>query len=153
MIVSILSLICWVWLPARPVSLHHSEWRQQSRLYEWTESPPEAGRWHRSQSDVTLETRRREGALWDLPFTLLPLPFYLSLPFSPRQFPCPVKGSYYRLVTHPLTPHPREMLPCYLPQPYPALPSPACSSPLDFGPSRKNPNFTPTLCSTGGKGC
>lgn len=82
MIESILSLICWVWLPALLVSLHHSEWRQESRLYEWTESPPEAGRWHWSHCDVTPETRRREGALWDLPFILLsplcPPPVHLS---------------------------------------------------------------------------
>lgn len=32
MIESILSLICWVWLPVLLVSLHHSAWRQQSRL-------------------------------------------------------------------------------------------------------------------------
>lgn len=66
-------------------------------------------------------------------------------------------GSYYRLVTHTpphsVSPHPPEILPCYLPQPCPALPSPACSSPIDFGPSHKNPNFTPTLWRTGEESC
>lgn len=49
----------------------------------------------------------------------------------------------------PLT-HPRCSL-CYLPRP--ALPSRAFSSPIDFGPGRKNPNFTPTLWRAGEDGC
>lgn len=67
MIESILFLICSVWLPALLVTLHHSEERQQSRLYEWTEPSAEAGRWHWSHCDVTPETKRREGALWPPP--------------------------------------------------------------------------------------
>ena len=39
------------------------------------------------------------------------------------------------------------------PQPCPALPSPACLSPVDSGSSRKNPNFTPTLWRTGEDAC
>lgn len=130
MIESILSLICWVWLPALLVSLHHSEWRQQSRVYEWTNSPPEAGRWHWSHCDVTPETRRREEALWDLPFILLSF----SLCCAHPRFSCPVMGSYYRPVTHsPLLAHPSPT------QDAPLLSSPALSctaQPCLFQPCR-----------------
>lgn len=87
MIESILFPICSVWLPVLLVSLHHSEWRQQSRLYEWTEPPPEAGRWHWSHCDVTPETKRREGALWP------PLPIHLSASGSQSLCPALVASS------------------------------------------------------------
>lgn len=130
MIESILSLICWVWLPALLVLLHHSVWRQQSRLYEWTESPPEAGRWHRSHCDVTPETRRREGALWDLPFILPSLPL-------PPLCPPPVLLSCDGLILQPgdsppSTPPPHTPLSLSHPSPTrdaPLLSSPALSCP------------------------
>lgn len=110
MVESILSLICWVWLPALPVSLHHSELRQQSRLYEWTESPPEAGRWHWSHCDVTPETRKREQALWDLPFTPLHLSFNLSFSFSsPQSVLLSSDGLILQADDSSSPPHPRNV--------------------------------------------
>lgn len=102
MIESILSLICWVWLPALLVSLHHSEWRRQFGLYEWMSLCQRLG----DGTDPTVMSLQRQGEerelLWDLPFIGLSP----SLPLCTHpQFSCPVMGSCYKLVTHPPLPH------------------------------------------------
>lgn len=98
MIVSILSLIYRVRLPALYVSLHHCEWRQQHRLHEWTDPLPEAGRWLWSHCDVTREMKRRvRGSLWILPFNCLTLS---QLLLAHHWFPYPMVGSFYKLVSH-----------------------------------------------------
>lgn len=143
MIESILSLICWVWLPALLVSLHHSEWRRQFGLYEWMSLCQRLG----DGTDPTVMSLQRQGEerelLWDLPFIGLSP----SLPLCTHpQFSCPVMGSCYKLVTHPPLPHSgnfhaSEMLLRDHPQPGSALPVSAWFSPTEFGCSLKNPNF------------
>lgn len=53
--------------------------------------------------------------------------------------PSPTSPTPTQSTHSPLT-HPRHSLVIF-PRPCPALPSPVCSSPIDFGPSRKNSQF------------
>lgn len=153
MIESILSLICWVWLPALLVSLHHSVWRQQSRLL-WMNWVSARG-WEMALIPLWCHSRDNEkrGSFMRPPIhSSVFLSCSLRCAHSPLLLSC--DGFILQAGdSSPHSAHPPEMLPCYLPQPYPALPSPACSSPTDFGPSHKNPNFTPTLWRTGGEDC
>lgn len=150
---SILSIICWVWLPALLVSLHHSERRQQPRLYEWSKSPPEAGD-GTDPNVMSLQRQGEEREHYETSHSFFCLS--LSLPAVPTPgslvlWWVHITGWWLTLppAQSPLT-HPGCSLVIF---PCPALPSPTCSSPIDFGPARKNPNFTPTLWRTGEEGC
>lgn len=125
-------LVGW---PALCEWLHHSLWRQQPRIYEWADSPPEAGRWQWSRDDVTLKMERREGS------ALRP-PIHSSLTLSHSVYCAhptyPVMGSCYRRVTY----NPQHSAAIF---PSPTLASHAWSSPADCGLSHRNPNFMPTL--------
>lgn len=123
-----------VWWPALCEWLHHSVWRQQPRIYEWADSPPEAERWQWSHGDVTLELERGEGSGMRPPIHSS-LTFSHSLYCAHRTYP--VMGSCYRRVTY--TPGSQPL--SFPAQPCPALARHAWSSTIDSGPSQRNPNF------------
>lgn len=142
------------------VLLHHSVWRQQSRLYEWTSLRQRLG----DGTDPTVMSLQRPGEERQLhktspSFISLHSPcgsfsLLLSLGAHP-QFSVPwwVRITD-RWLTYPLTPpfcllmyiitpHPPWCSHAVLPS-GPALPIPVCFISVDFAPGHKNPIITPT---------
>lgn len=139
MIESILSLICWVWLPAL---LYHCIIRSRGSSPGFMNELTLRQRLG-DGTDPTVMSCHRQGEereLYETSHSLVSLSLSRSFFFFAHPSP--------NSVTH----HPPKMLSCYLPQPCPALPIRAYSSPIDFGPGCENPNFTPTLWRTGKDG-
>lgn len=161
MIESILSLICWVWLPALLVLLHHSVWRQQSRLL-WMNWVSARGLemaliplWCHSGD------KEKRGSFMRPPVHSSVLSHCASPPVLYFCDGFILQPAGYLSPHHPHPQPVRQLSPtrdAFLADfPCPALPCPALlvPAPVDSGPSRekKNPNFTLTLWHTGKEGC